>query len=383
MVTDSKKIKVLFVITKSNFGGAQKYVFDLATRLPADRFDVAVALGGDGLLVSKLHEANIHTIQIPSLLRDVDMMNDLSAFFGLRAIFRKEQPDVVHLNSAKAGGVGALAARLDGVPKIIFTAHGWAFNEERSLVERIFITFFSWVTVLLAHQTIAVSRAVKNDTRNWPFVQGKIATIQNGATTPPFYSPDEARAKLSTQIGATFPENAYILGTIAELHKNKGLAYAIEALATLIPQNPSLYYIILGGGEGKERLEALVRLHNLQERVFLPGFVKDAAAFLPAFDAFILPSIKEGLPYVALEAGLAKLPVIATNIGGIPEIIEDRKTGLIISPRDIEAIAHAVRELRGDSVLAKNLGEALYKKTMTEFSLERVLRETASIYTKN
>ncbi len=105
------KKKIIFVITKSNWGGAGRYVFDLATTLTSD-YDVAVALGGTGLLVDKLRKENIRTIPIPSLGRDIHVRADSSAFFELLAIFKKEKPDVVHLNSSKAGGLGALAARM-------------------------------------------------------------------------------------------------------------------------------------------------------------------------------------------------------------------------------------------------------------------------------
>ncbi|HAS85113.1 MAG TPA: hypothetical protein DCS23_03550, partial [Candidatus Yonathbacteria bacterium] len=347
------KKKILFVITKSNFGGAQKYVFDLATGLPKDQFDVAVALGGSGILIQKLHAENIRVLPIFSLARDVNPWSDITAFFELWKIFREEKPDVVHLNSAKAGGVGALVARLAGVQKIIFTAHGWAFNEERPMWQKLIIKFFSWITVILSHETIAVSNAVRNNTSGWPFVVGKISVIKNGINEPNFLSSSEARLHLFAKANTHVPENAFIVGTIAELHKSKGLTYAIEAFAKLIPENPNLYYFIIGGGEEKERLEALVGLHNLHGRVFLLGFVDDASRYLRAFDIFLLPSITEGLALVLLEAGLAGLPVVASSVGGIPEVIEEEKTGLLVPARDSEVITQAIQKLIAYYPLAK------------------------------
>lgn len=375
-----RKTKVLFVITKSNFGGAQKYVYELAAGLPKDQFDVVVALGGEGLLVDKLHEANIRTISIPSLMRDVNPLKDLATFSTLLKLFKKENPDIVHLNSAKVSGIGAVVARLAGVPKIIFTAHGWAFNEERPLLQRFVIKLFSWITVLLSHKTIAVSEAVKNDAKNWPFVNKKIKVIKNGIAVPEFYAKEIAREKLLTQTGATLPSNAFIVGTIAELHKSKGLQYSILAFEKLASTNPSLYYFILGGGEEKERLDALVKLHGLEERVFLLGFVKDAANFLRAFDVFVLPSITEGLALVLLEAGLAELPVVASRVGGIPEVIEDKKTGLLVPSRDPEALALAIKNLFDNPLLCTKLGTALHEKVLKDFSLGRVISETIALY---
>lgn len=217
-----QKTKVIFLVTKSNWGGAQKYVYELATELPKDQFDVAVALGGEGVLVDKLRETNIRTIPISSLLRDVNPLKDFTSFISLYKLFKKERPDVVHLNSAKVSSLGALAGRLAFVPKIIFTAHGWAFNEDRSPLSRFIIKIISWITILLSHKTIAVSDAVKNDTKNWPFVNAKIVVIKNGIKEPTFLARDVARAELVRRTGHRIPNDAFVIGTIAELHKNKG-----------------------------------------------------------------------------------------------------------------------------------------------------------------
>jgi glycosyltransferase involved in cell wall biosynthesis len=126
-----RKKKVTYVITKANWGGAQRYVFDLATHLPKEEFDVSVAYGVEGKLAEELKRAGIVTHYIPALGRDVSFVKDTKSLLELFELFLKEQPDVVHLNSSKAGGVGALAARLTGVPKIVFTIHGLPEDEAR------------------------------------------------------------------------------------------------------------------------------------------------------------------------------------------------------------------------------------------------------------
>ncbi len=372
--------KILFVITKSNWGGAQRYVYDLATGLPTEDFEVVVALGGAGALKNKLETANIRTISLSSLERDINPLRDVVSFFVLWKLFRTEHPDIVHLNSAKASGLGALAGRVAGIRKIIFTAHGWAFNEERSILFRLVVKIVSWITVILSHKTIAVSKAVQNDTNAWPFIKNKVTTVYNGVEEIEFFTRDEARASLLRQASIPLPQSAFIVGTIAELHKNKGLEYSIKAFAGLIPKNPELYYFILGDGEEKECLNALVEHHKLQGRVFLLGFVEDASRYLKAFDAFILPSVKEGLPYVILEAGLAGLSVIASEIGGIPEIIENEKTGLFIKPRDTGGISTAIHALLNNQKKYSELGNELKKRVSCVFSLKKMLEKTIEEY---
>ncbi|MFZ2500762.1 MAG: glycosyltransferase, partial [Minisyncoccia bacterium] len=156
--------KVLFVITKSNWGGAQSYVYTLATRLKDTGADVAVVLGGtgeagseSGLLAERLQEAGIRTLFLKSFMRDISLIREFKALRELIYILKSERPDVVHLNSSKAGGLGAVAARLTGVPRIVFTAHGWPFWEPRNFVAQKLIYFFSWITVMFSHAVITIS----------------------------------------------------------------------------------------------------------------------------------------------------------------------------------------------------------------------------------
>lgn len=380
----NKKTKILFVITKSNFGGAQKYVYDIATGLSPEHFEVTVASGGAGLLLDKLKAHNIRTITIPSLFRDISITKEFSSFRELYHLLKSERPDVVHLNSSKVGGIGALAGRSADIPRIIFTAHGWAWHEEhRSALQKITIKCASWATMMLSHTTIAVSKAVYDDTRHFPFVAKKIALIKNGIGAISFTEKHAARAHLFTQTGATIDDSIFLIGTVAELHKNKGLIYAVDAMKTLTTKYPHIRYVVMGSGEDRALLEARIKQHELQKHVFLLGFVDHASQNLSALDCFLLPSLKEGLPYVLLEAGQAKLPVVATEIGGIPDCIVNNTTGLLVPPHNPDAIAQAVERLVTTPELGAQLGNALSEKIQNEFSLENMREETEKLYLKN
>src|SRR3989344_6386881 len=150
--------KVLYLITKATYGGAQRYVFDLATNLPKDAFEPIVAYGTHGKLAEDLSRANIQIVHLPSLTRDVAFLSDIKSFFEIYRCLKNMRPDVVHLNSSKAAGLGALAARMAGVRKIIFTVHGWPFKENRPYFLRFLIYLASWFTGLLSHSIIVVSK---------------------------------------------------------------------------------------------------------------------------------------------------------------------------------------------------------------------------------
>ena len=316
------KKKVTYVITKSNWGGAQRYVFDLATNLPKEQFEVAVALGGDGLLAKKLQEQNTSIYRSVSLGRDISIGKDIRSFFELYRLFKKERPDVVHLNSSKAGGIGALAARVAGIKKIIFTVHGLPEDEPRGALSRLFIKIATRLTFVLCDTVITVSK--ENQRR----VRGSVL-IYNGVAPMQFSSGDIIRH--------AFPAGATITGTIGELNKNKNQIALIEQAKN----NPDMYVAIVGEGEDRAMLEAKIRTYGLESRVKLFGFLP-AAEVLKGFDTFALPSLKEGLPYVLLEAKQAGLPIVANRVGGVGEILD--------------------------------------AKDMQEFSLERMVEKTTALY---
>src|SRR3989338_8344245 len=151
-------MRILYVITKANWGGAQKYVYDLATAAQAAGHDVAAAYGEPGLLTERLGTAGVRTMAIQALGRDVRLLRDLEAYRELRDLFMRERPDVVHVNSSKAGFTGALAARRAKVPRTIFTAHGWAFTEARSAPVRALFKLLQHLTLRFSTHGIAVSR---------------------------------------------------------------------------------------------------------------------------------------------------------------------------------------------------------------------------------
>lgn len=388
-MSNNYKVKILYVITKSNWGGAQRYVFDMATSLPHDRFDVLVALGGSGALAEKLMDADIRILTLQSLGRDIDLKDDWQTFIELLALFKKERPDVIHLNSSKIGGLGALAGRLAGVKKIIFTAHGWAFNEPRPLWQRLVIKKLHWITVMLTTTTIAVSETTKRQLR-LPFMSRRITVIHNGIAPFGYLDRAAARASLATlaadriDLSSSERLKAAIadpwIGTIAELHKNKGLTYALEALATLKDAWPIARFVVIGEGEERGALERLIREQHLEERVFLLGAIDEAPRLLKAFDIFLFPSIKEGFPYAVLEAGLVSVPVIASRTGGIPEIIENEKTGLLAEPGAPAAIASALKKLIDNPVMRENLASNLTKKVSHDFTRNRMVAKTIAEY---
>ncbi|HCB35825.1 MAG TPA: hypothetical protein DEP25_04235 [Candidatus Taylorbacteria bacterium] len=370
-----RKRKILYVITKGSWGGAQRYVFDLATSLSKNEFDVEVAVGEGSFLKERLTAHGIRVVSVPALQRDVSFVKEIHSFLFLYKIFRTfPRPDIVHLNSSKAGALGALAARIAGVPRTIFTAHGWPFKEEKNFLWRIFAWLASYITALFSTDIITVASLEFEQAKAMPFVAPKVRLIHNGIRPPHYLSREEAREKLG------LPKEIPVIGSIGELTRNKNYAELISATRQLARERDCKLVIIGGGEDLAEMAENTQNDPVLRGRVILCGFKEDAYTYLKAYDIFALPSLKEGLPYVLLEAGGASLPVVASSVGGIPDIVENGKTGLIVPPKDSKLLEGALRELLEQEEMRKELGCALKERVEKTFSFEHMSAETMRVY---
>jgi glycosyltransferase involved in cell wall biosynthesis len=374
--------KTLYVITKGKFGGAQRYVFDLACARKAAGGNVSVALGGSGILGEKLRAQNIPIHEITSLERDINPLLDIRAFFELYTLFRREKPNIVHLNSSKVGVIGTVAGRLAHVPKIFFTAHGWAFNDPRLLkVVRVAAYPLHLLTMFLSTKTIAVSESAYNDVAWLPFARNKLVVIKNGIAPSVFFSRSEARAIVFKKIGLK-DKDAVLIGALAELHPVKGLTFLIQVMTSVVRTHPHTVVIIFGEGELREELQKYIKKQNLEQHVFLPGFDEDAVKMLTAFDIFVQPSLSESLSYAILEAGTAELAVVASSVGGIPEIIEHNVSGFLVPPCDTHALQHALIELLENPKMRTRCGNELKRRVERDFSLTNMLKKTFALYSR-
>ena len=292
-------------------------------------------------------------------------------------LFKKERPHAVHLNSSKAGGVGALAARIAEIPRIVFTVHGLPYDENRNIVMRFAIFFATWITFLLCHNVICISEDNARRARMLPFVGRRVRFIPNGIGDISFIDHEKARSILLK--GAGKPQGTLWFGTIAELTKNKGLFYALAACQKLKVQGLKFSFFIIGEGEDRKLLEAEVRHRGLSEIVYFLGYIPEAERFLKAFDVFVLSSIKEGLPYVLLEAGKAGLPVVGSDIPGIRDIVENGVSGILVSEKNSEALAEALTRMKNPET-RERFGTALEKRVKENFFLTRMVEETRTLY---
>ncbi len=330
-----KMKKILYIITKSSWGGAQRYVYDLASEMKKEGYKVSVAFGRNefatkNIFKEKLEKEEIEHIEFKALGRDISFFRDLKVLLEIFKIIKNKKADIVHLNSSKMLALGAPAARLAGAGKIVWTSHGLPFLEERPVCQKLAMKFIIWTSLLFVTDIIAVSKIDEKILRSWPLVKKKVKLIYNGIKTPSFLERKEARAALAARASLTLKDNAMLWGTIAELTDNKGILEFLNQEHEEIKRR-NIFYFLIGTGGLKEKIEEKIRELGLEGHVFLLGFVPDAGRYMKAFDLFVLPSKKEGFPYVLVEAKMSNVKIRARQVGGVAELLKARKADLDFS----------------------------------------------------
>lgn len=383
-----KRRKILYVITKSVWGGAQRYVYDLATNLPKDQFDVIVAAGGSGPLFVKLQNEGIQTIAILGLQRDVQIVKEVRFLWHLFNIFIRERPDIIHLNSTKVGIMGAPLVFLYKLiyqqwqATVIFTVHGWGFMEPRPHWQRAAIFFLSWLSSFFQDTIIIINTVERTMTKSF-IPSKKLAFVSLGISPTAHLPREEARTLLSRLAKATIDNHTILIGTIAELTKNKGIQYLVDAMAQIKKEErKNMQVIIIGEGEERKPLTQQIARRKLKNTFHLAGFLNNAAQYLPGFDIFVLPSAKEGLPYTVMEAMAASLPSVASRVGGVPNLITHGKNGFLAAPRNSPQIAATLAHLSQNAKLRATLGENAKEKILTRFPLQKMIQKTAALYAR-
>ncbi len=386
--------KLLFVITQGVVGGAQKNVFDLASSFK-DSYEVLVAIGGEvnSDLANKLEDQKIKTHHLKFLGRDINILDDFLAFFEILKLYKKEKPDIIHLHSSKIGLFGAIAGFVYKLgtkhkPKIIFTAHGWIFKEDMSNKKRFVAIFLAWLAAKFQDKIICVSEDDFNKAVKYKIAPTrKLFIIHNAIKNENFLTKEKARVEISKIVGKELKEDYFVVTNLGRLYANKGLNYLIKAIQEIKDRLQTSSYklqdlklVIFGDGPEREALERQVTSDKLQNCVFLVGDKSNVSQYLKAFDAMVLSSVKEGFPYALLEAGMAGVPVVATNVGGIGEIIKDGETGILIESKDIKALTEAILKINNDKEFSEKISNNLNKTIFKDFSFENLIEKTGWIY---
>jgi len=377
------KIKIVQVITRLIKGGAQKVCLDITEGLPKDRYEVFLLSGPETGLEGSLWDkakqiqgVNINTV--PELVREISPIKDLLALFRLYYFFSKISPDIVHCHTSKAGFIGCLAGWLARVPVIIFSPHGHLFSPTAKIpsvshgtLRMQFFYFLTKLAYLLSTKVIAQNSADRDEQiklRLGPASKYKI--IHNAVEIKPV-APAQSGNK-----------NYPILATVGRLSAEKGQVYLLEALKSVRKEFPDTQLLVIGDGILRKELETFVEKENLNNNVRFTGLCDDPSQLLKDIDIFVLPSLYESFGIVLLEAMAQGKPVIASNVNGIPEVVTDGETGILVPPANPGALSEAIIKLTRDKELAKKMGQAGYERVKKLFRREQMVDNFDNLYRK-
>jgi glycosyltransferase involved in cell wall biosynthesis len=322
----------------------------------------------------------IHPVEIP---RRIEVISNLQSILQLVKLIKKEQYDIVHVHTPIAAVLGRIAAKIAGVKKIIYTAHGFPFHDRSSSWQYFFYFTIEKLCAPLTdliltqnHEDVAIAQ------KSGLCSPDKIRYLGNGIDIDRFKPRLGLEQKTQLRQSLGIPDSAnLIVGMVGRLNRKKGSSYLIEAVAKLITQFPNLHILIIGGEVNsdpdpfqKQLVEKINQL-NLQDRVTLTGYRSDTPELLSLLDIFTLPTFThEGLPRSILEAMSMELPVVTTDIRGCREAVVHEKTGLIVPPQDSDRLADALAKLLADDALRQKFGKAGRQSVEAEYD-ERIVFE--------
>jgi glycosyltransferase involved in cell wall biosynthesis len=372
---------ICHIITKLELGGAQEVALYAASHLDRMRFRSVLVAGPGGMLTEEARRLpGVQTIIVPFLGRRIHAISDVLAFLQLTVLLRRLKPAIVHTHSSKAGIVGRWAAWCAGVPLILHTVHGFGITPaQRRIVQYLFILLeriTGWVTT----HWITVADIDARKGRQWRLFQANVSVIRPGIDVSPFGRPllEMDRRRLREELGIASGE--YLIGTVACLKPQKAPEDVIAVARLVCARMPEARFVLIGDGELRPRIEALIHAYRLQDRVRLAGWRRDVPRAMACFDMLLLTSRWEGLPRVMLEAASVGLPIVATRVGGVEEAVVQHDRVRLCEAGDVDGLAAAVEALlsRPRTGTAEAAGGRC--PLPLEFHIEEMVKQYQSLY---
>lgn len=338
------KINLLYIITKLELGGAQKHLLNLISNIDKETYNVFLFTAKEGLLINEAQAIDGLILKKSRFLeRPINIFKDVLALFEIYNYIKKNRIQIVHTHSSKAGIIGRIAAKFAKTPVIIHTVHGWSFHNYQTRIvyylylflEKICATFTSKIIVVSGHDK---DRGIKN------FIgrEDQYALIRYGINCNEFEG-KQGRDELRKSLGLSNAD--LVVGMVACFKPQKSPLDFIKLAAAIKEDFPDTKFILTGDGQLRGKVWALIKKLNLEREIILVGWRKDIHLVLSCLDVFVLTSLWEGLPIAVLEAMAIGVPVVATDTGGVSEVIINGKTGYLVQVRDMQSMRNRVEEL--------------------------------------
>ena len=369
-----QKPHIVIAVTLAEPGGVQTFIVLFSQWLVAQGTDVTIVAGDGTWLADQARAHNIPYVQLKHMGRSINPWRDLRAGIELVRVLKRLRPTSVDLNSSKMGIVGSIAGRIARIPQITYRIGGWVFLEPLPRFTKWLYIALEWFTAHFKDTIIVLHPDDEAIAKRYHFRPRKeLVIVPNGVDLPVFdahlLSRTDARARMRID------PNAFVFGTIANFYPPKDLPAYIDACARVHATDPETLFVLVGDGQLRPAIEERIRAHHLEQHALLVGSLEAAQTYLRAFDVFVLPSAKEGMPWVMLEAMAARVPCVATDVGANAWMTAG--TARIVPPRNTQALADAMIELARTPSLREHLAQAARAHVEATFPLEATLKGNA------
>jgi glycosyltransferase involved in cell wall biosynthesis len=383
-----ERVRVLRVIARLNMGGPALHVAYLSAGLRDRGYDTTLVAGslalGEESMAGVAQGLGVPIVTVPELHREISPLRDLRAVYHLADLIHEVRPHILHTHTAKAGTIGRLAARLlgdNGPPIVVHTFHGHVlrgyFDPVRSTAFRLLERWLAQRTTAL----IAVSPEVRDDLVSLGVApQEKFTVVRLGIELDERVGDDGPAPGAETRRALGIPSDRFVVGWIGRMTAVKRTDDVLLAVRALRDRGVDAVLCMVGDGPDRAAVER--RAHELgivRDSLFL-GYQDEVASYYAAFDALILPSANEGTPVSAIEALAGGRPVVATRVGGVPDVVRDGIDGYLVEPGDVDAMAARLADLAADPPLRHRMGEAGRASVHERYSVDRLLDDVDRLY---
>ena len=372
---------ICHIITKLELGGAQEVALYTVSHLDRTKFISILVAGPGGLLTDEASQLpGVRTIIVPFLGRQIHVISDLLALFKLMVLFRRLRPSIVHTHSSKAGILGRWAAWFAGVPVIVHTVHGFGITPAQSRWFQRLLILLERMTGWVTTHWVTVATVDAGRGREWGLFHSNVSVIRPGIDPLPFQQALEpaVRRRIREEFGAG--DNHYLIGAVACMKPQKAPEDFLSVAQRVCEQVPQARFVMIGDGELRPRVEALIRHYGLHDRVALAGWRRDIDRAMNSLDALLLTSHWEGLPRVILEATCAGLPIVATDVGGVGEVAGAGDQVRLCRAGDIARLAAELEQLVHDPERGVRTPVGHKGKLPREFHIEEMVKRYESLY---
>jgi len=379
------KVKVTRIVARLNVGGPAVHIINLMAGLDPDRFDNQLIVGqpgpDEGDMGYLAAQKGIAPLVIPELGRELSPLRDLRTTLKLVRILRHQRPHIVETHTAKAGAVGRLAARLAGVPIIIHVFHGHVFHSYFGPAKTKLFINAERTLARITDRIITISPAQRRDIVDIYRIAPpeRVLTVPLGLDLESFRAAKQTRrGRFRSSLG--IPVDVLLAGFVGRLTAVKNPSLFIEAAERVVQQYPQARFVFVGDGELRTELEKQVDALRLAPHVIFSGWQVDMPAVYADLDLLALTSLNEGTPVTVIEALAAGTPVVATAVGGVPDVVVNHKTGMLVPSGDVEKVAQAILQLYRAPEQARALARAGQSDVLERFGLTRLVDDMESLY---